>query len=305
MITSDQLAQVKDLVYGADSIMVMFAPTASYDQVALATSLFLGLESLGKSVSLLSSDLVGDRLSSLVASDRVTTKMGNKNLHVVFDYKNKESVDKVSYHIDEENEKFYLVVQPQKGFSPLDAKSVEFDYAGAEADLVFVVGVNDYEKLNTLYYGYEDFYDSSTTISINNFQASIANVNLDGSDKVSLCEVGLELLETLGVQIDSNMATNLLAGLEESTQSFTSFSTTAGVFQSAGKLMGLGARRINRKQAASSKQQAGEMKANPLAEKMKSGKITELQRSKESKKQSDKGKKIMQSGGEIRVGRKG
>lgn len=246
MNENEQIDQLKPLLSPAQNVLVVFPATASFDQAALATSLGIVLEKMGKRVSLLSPDTEGSKVTGLTGLDKVSTKVGNQNLNVIFDYK-KESIDKVSYHIDEESQKFYLVIQPQKGFPPLEVSAVSFDYAGMDADLIFLVGVSSLESLDGLYAGYEDLYKDTTTISIHNYQTSFANINLDISGKTSFSEFGVGLIEGLGGELDSESATNLLSGIEETTQSFSSFSTTANTFATAAKLMQQGARRTRRK----------------------------------------------------------
>lgn len=245
MLNQEQLQNVSGVVGTANNILVMVGRNPSLDQVCIATSLFLGLEKLGKKVSLLSPEALDEKYTDISASDRVLTKLGHKNLHVVFDYQ-QEAIDKVSYHINEENQKFYLVIQPQSGFPPLDSKTVSFEYGGAEADLIFLIGVNSLEDLEHLYFNYENLYKDSATISINSFESDVANINLDFSGLTSLSEGMVELLHSLEVEIDGEMATNLLAGIEDKTDSFRSLTTSPDTFAKASSLLKAGARRIRR-----------------------------------------------------------
>lgn len=283
MINADQLQQVNDHVTSAQTILVIYPDKKNYDQAAVAASLFLSLKQLGKKVLLLSPDEPGEAVEGLHGIGSTTTKIGNQNLHVVFDY-TPEKVDKVSYHIDEESQKFLLIVQPQKGQTPLDSSSVEFTYGGAEADAIFLVGVKDLSQLEQLYQGYENVFSDATTISLNTYQASCADINLDTSGMSSICEATFGILDNLGVNIDADVATNLLAGIEDTTESFRSLTTMASTFQTASKLMTLGARRI-RRQGMPAKPAI--MQQKEAQKKASSKKVVEVL--KQSKKKQNKG----------------
>lgn len=248
MLNDEQLQNVSGVVASAQTILVMLGTNYQLDQLATATSLFLTLEKMGKKVTLLSPVSADQKYDDLAGVQYLTDKVGNQNLHVIFDY-DPQAIDKVSYHINEDTQKFYLVVQPQKGHKPLDSKSVEFDYGGAEADLIFLVGVNSLEDLVQLYFGYESLYQDSATISINNFESQVANINLDLSSYSCMSEGLIDLIESWNAEITHDVATNLLAGIEEKTDSFLSLTTTEKTFAAASQLLKNGARRIRRKKA--------------------------------------------------------
>jgi hypothetical protein len=245
MITPEQIDLFKQYVQSAQRVLILFPVNATFDQVASSTALYLGLREIGKDVSLLTPELVRTEFASLVGIQDATQNLGNKNLQVSFDYK-EEMVDKVSYNIDEEHQKFHLVIQPKRSGMPLDAKTVEFSYTGADADVIFLIGVHSLESLEQLYIGYEDFYVNTPTVSVNSFETSFGSIKLTTEGSASFSEVMAYLLQEAGVQIDSDIATNLLGGIEEATDSFKSLAATADTFEIVSRLMRSGARRISR-----------------------------------------------------------
>ena len=144
MISQPQLIQVKDFLETAQSVLVLINPNSDLDTLAASSALFLSLKQSGKDVVFASPDLPANIDKNLSGLDLVKTEISNKNLIVSFDY-DENAVEKVSYHIGEETNRFYLTVQPKKGHQPLNKDSVEVGYVGAEADLIFMVGVHDYE----------------------------------------------------------------------------------------------------------------------------------------------------------------
>lgn len=265
MITSDQVTQLKELLTPAHTILVALGSTPTFDQTASAVALALALQAQGKEVILAAptKPKVGD--SELVGVEQLKTELGHQNLHITFDY-TPTSVDKVSYHIDEERQKFYLVIKPQKGAKPLDSSSVNFTYAGAEADLVFLIGVHQFEALEQLYTGYEELYQNAGLVTLHTFEPEIGHIKLNSSGFSGVSEAMGTLLLHLAAEITADVATDLLAGIENSTDSFKSLSTTADTFELVARLMRSGARRLKRKTVTGT--------AHPLASAMTGGKST-------------------------------
>ena len=247
MFDPAQIDQVKDLLARSQTVLVIFSQAAKPDMIASAASLFLGLSTLeGKSVTLLSPEPVGSKLQHLAGLNQIQTQLGNKNLQVSFPY-TPEQVDKVNYHLDEAEERFYLMIQPLKGHKALDYKQVEFAMVGAEADLIFVVGVSQLENLDQLYIGYESVYEDATVVTLNNFEPGFGRIKLNSSGAASVCEATYKLLLDLQLPITGEIATNLLWGVEDQTDGLQSLTATADTFQVVAELMRLGARRVRHK----------------------------------------------------------
>jgi len=243
-MNQDKLNNLKELLINAETILIILAANSNYDQTASASSLYLAIKSLDKDVSLLSPK--ENKFSNIAGIDQIKTKLGNQNLVVSFDY-DEIAVDKVSYHIGEESKKFYLTVKPQKGHKPLDSSSVNFSYTGAEADLVILVGIHDLESLDQLYLGYEALYQDATVVTIHKFEPEeIGSIKLDVSNSLCISEAMVEILASLELNLNPEIATNLLSAIEKVTNSFSSLSTTAETFETVAKLMKAGARRVKR-----------------------------------------------------------
>jgi len=245
MSFQSQLTQIKDFLDSTQSILVLIGPEADLDVLAASSALFLSLENSGKDVIFASPDLPTNTITNLVGLDRVRTEISNKNLIVSFDY-NEAAVEKVSYHIGEKTNRFYLTVQPQKGYQPLNKDSVEVGYVGAEADLIFMVGVRGYESLEHLYLGNEQFFTNTTVVAINNFEAEVGDIKLNTAKSINVSEAVARLIENAGLEITNDAATNLLLSIEETVDSFKSLSTTPELLETAAWLMRKGARRVRR-----------------------------------------------------------
>jgi len=246
MIALEQVNSLKEYFESSESIAVILGQKPTVDQLALASALYDGCKNLGKEVGLYSPKRIKDEhFSSL---KELQTELGKQNLVVSFDY-NEEAVDKVSYHIGEETNKFFLTVKPKKGIKPLDPKSVEFSYAGADIDLIFLIGVHDLETLDQLYFSYESLYKNNYVVTLHNFKPEIGTTQFDLSSSSSMSESMVDVIESLGMQVDENMATTLLMGIEHTTKNLQSLSTTAETFEKVARLLRAGARRIKRRES--------------------------------------------------------
>jgi hypothetical protein len=254
MIDPHKLNLFQELFSQAKTILVIYSADALRDHLISATALYKNIQSqTDKEVSLLSSEDLSKIESDIVYLDETKTEVGNKNLCVAFDYV-EESIENVSYHISQEEKKFYLTIKPKKGAKPLSQEGVEFSYTGAEADMIILVGVDSLESLEQLYYGYENLYQNTHLVSINSYETNFGTLKLDADNSSSLSEFTSELLYSLNFQVEPETATNLLAGIDEETSNLTSYLVTADTFEIVAKLLRSGARRFARKKFSQAEQ---------------------------------------------------
>ncbi|MBU0978705.1 MAG: hypothetical protein ABIJ03_01840 [Patescibacteria group bacterium] len=276
MIDDSQLNHLKNLIVSAQNIIIVIGVEASFDQSAAGLALAQVLSATRRENDQLTANPglesgsdaqekpVADsnhhkqiRLASpkprldtpqLTGLDMMSQELGHQSLTISFEY-SEEKVDKISYHIGEEAGKFYLTVKPKVGVEPLDPKTVEYSLTGAEADLLILFGVSELDKLNQLYFGYEELYRNTPLVSFHVFETDFGTVKIDTSTFSSTAEAVYELLSHLGLDTSSDVATNLLAGIEQATNCFQSRTTNAETFAVVADLLKKGARRVVKPQA--------------------------------------------------------
>lgn len=228
----------------AQTVVVILSAQAKRDAVAAATALTQSLVQHGKVVRLVApkpKEL--QEHTGLTHLESIQNELGNQNLTISFPYV-PEQVDKVSYHIGEETQRFYLTVKPKSGTDPINYSEVEFAYTGTTADVFITVGVNNLEDLDQLYYGYEDTYKDTSVLSLHTHTVSFAALSVDAGSMSSISEATAQLLFALELPVDMDAATNLLSGIETATRHFTSYAATAETFEVVSKLLRAGARRV-------------------------------------------------------------
>ena len=220
--------------------MIILPDQPTFDQQLAAASLNLSLLDGGKKSQLLGvKKLVNPTIAGL---DYLKTEIGANNLVIGFDY-NEQAVDNVSYHLDEETNKFYLTIKPKRGQNPLNKDSLQVDYAGADADLIVLFGVTNLDELDQLYLGYEELYQGANTISLNETHPTFQSSHLDVLGFSSYCETTFKLLEQAKLTLSSEVATNLLAGIQYQTNNFVDLKADANTFEAVASLLRSGARR--------------------------------------------------------------
>lgn len=243
MITAQDTVSIKKTVEEAKTAFVLLGSNPSYDAVASALSLYLSLKNAGKHVQVACPDDMRVEFSYLVGVDEIAKKIGNQNLVVSFQYA-EENVEKVSYNISEDGKTFNLTISPKAGGKPLDPGSINFSYAGAAGDIVFIVGSTSFEQLGELYESEKVLYDKAMTVSITPYEITpFAKTSLNTSNQSSLAEGMTALLSELGMEPKDDIATNLLSAIEFATNRFQSVAVNPDTFETVAKLLRNGARR--------------------------------------------------------------
>jgi len=240
MINTTDLEHWADFFKQARLILIILPENASFDQQLAAASLNLSLEKSAKKTNLYAVTQISN--PSIVGLEKLSTKLGTNHLLVSFDY-SATSVDKVSYHLDDKLNKFYLTIKPQKGEKPLDKDSIQLEYVGADADLIILFGVSKLDDLEQLYVGYEDLYQSANILCIDSTAPSYQATFVNSASVSSSCELIYRIIKETGNQIDTNVATNLLAGIQFETDNFLNSKADADTFESVAALLKFGARR--------------------------------------------------------------
>lgn len=239
-MSSSNITPLANYLQQSNVVLVILPKKPTFDQQLAAASLHLSLiEGEKKSQLLAVNNLVNPTIAGL---DALKTEVGANNLVIGFEY-DAQAVDNVSYHLDEESNKFYLTIKPQKGHNPLDKDSLQIEYAGADADTIVVYGVEDLEELEQLFLGYEELYQGANIISIGESNPSFQASYLNTGEFSSYCEATFELLQKVSLTVSAEMATNLLAGIQYQTDNYIDLKADANTFEAVAALLRLGARR--------------------------------------------------------------
>lgn len=239
----EEVIKIKRVVDSANHILVALKKTPSFDAVCSGLSLYLGLKKLGKEVSIFSEDKIRVEFSGLIGVDKISNDLGGKNFVISLDYQ-EGSIDKVSYNI--EGDKFNLVVESKAGAPPLTAQNVHYSYSGARADLIFTINVAKLFDLGKTYQENPEFFSSEKIINIDcgDQNENFGKINLVIPQAACLTEIVALLLRGLNINLDQDIATNILAGVVTATNNFTLPKTNATTFEVAALALRAGGKKI-------------------------------------------------------------
>lgn len=236
-----QLDPVKDGLRNAKTVLVVIPQNPQVDWVAAGLAWYLSLNKLDINVSVACPSDMTVTFNRLFGVDKISKKIGNRNLVISFDYV-KDSIEKVSYNI--EDDKFNLVVEPKEGKPALNKDKVEYSYTGAAADLVIICGGNRLLDMAEFAQKEEELFRGEQVIHFNTQVAeAFATHTLTDEKAVGVSEIVSKVFQQLEMPVDSDTASNLMAGIEMTSSKLASPKTSADTLKVAAFLMDKGAKR--------------------------------------------------------------
>lgn len=236
------IQRLKDILSKDAAFAVVVGNNYTIDEMGSALSLYLALSGAGKSVSVVSVKQPLVEVSNLVGIDKVKSSFDSQSgdLVVSFPYRNDE-IGKVSYTL--ESGFLNIIVKPKEQNLSFGEKDVIFKRTGDVPGVILTVGVKRLSDLGAIF----EVESLKNTTIINIDKASnnegYGEVVILGQNASSVSEQVANLLLTLGMQIDQDIAQNLMSGIISATGNFQSPKTSSLAFEMAGILLRNGARR--------------------------------------------------------------
>lgn len=232
--------EIKNVLDTSKSVLVVLPKNPYFDQVAAATSLYLGLKN-NKITSIYSPNPMLVEFNRLVGVNDVKTSLGANNLVIRFADYNLDNVLKVS--CDVESKEMRILVYMQPGAEPPKFDQIVPEYESVVPDAVLLIGgandshfpilaQNELAASKILHIGI-----TPLTLSVRSVEESYSR------QSSSISEVVFKFLKEMKISLSPDISTNLFAGISDSTRNFTSQSTSSDTFKVAAELLELGARR--------------------------------------------------------------
>lgn len=150
-----------------------------------------------------------------------------------------QGLDKFYYTVDEQKSKLDIYVIPKTGFFNPD--DVRVGQGGFEYDLIITLGASDLNALGSVYEGNAAFFHETPIINIDHKAANerFGEINLVEPTKSSVAEIVFDFMEARAREhIRETVATALLAGILERTESFRVPTLAPQTLEKASRLMG-------------------------------------------------------------------
>lgn len=245
MAKTYNLDPIKQSLSQNPQVLILIPQEPQQDAVAAALTLYLSLAKKGLTASVGCSTSMTVNFNRLFGVDKIKQRIGNQNLVISFDDPN-DALEKVAYDKDAQNQKVHLTLEPRPGFEPLDSTKVEYSYTGSNADLIFVIGARNLEDLGTLYAQEKSLLDNKAKTLVNlshlDKNAQFGTVNLYDPEASGCSEIVYFVLQGLELPLEQDMATNLLAGIESTTNNLATASSP-DTYEVIAQLLRLGAKK--------------------------------------------------------------
>jgi nanoRNase/pAp phosphatase (c-di-AMP/oligoRNAs hydrolase) len=231
--------QTSEAIRQAETILIMTGQHPSVDQVAGVIALGSILRKFGKKVNTVISDDIPAGVKFL-PTKFIDRQLGGLRDFIVRVDLSQAEVDKLKYTI--ENGKLNIHVSPfSGGFKTSD---VDFIYGDYQYDLVIVLGVASYARIDRVYTQKASVLQQIPMVNLDFHRANeqYGAINLVEPNAAGLGEMLVALSESLQTGlIDSEIATVILTGIMAATDRFTATHTTSKAMTVAAQMMAMGA----------------------------------------------------------------
>ncbi len=236
------LNDVKSAIDSSTSIIIAIPPDPDIDTVASALALFLSLSGT-KPVQIGCSSSVKVNGAKIFGLEKIQNSIGSQNLVISLNYP-ETKLDKIDYEKTPEGN-IKLFIKPLAGQDAPKPEMIKIGFAGANADLVIVLGILSLEELGKLYSDEKTFFDAANIISITTTSSPgvFAKHSLHTDKTGSIAEIVAYLFEKTSLSIVPEAAGNLLIPIVESTNNFASLKTSADTFEMTAFLLRNGGKR--------------------------------------------------------------
>lgn len=244
------LTELKNLLPASKNILIALPQNSNIDQLAAGLALFLTLESLGKQVSVISDDSIKVGQSHLYGVDHITkilpsTEGGNLTITlegVAAPDNTIPALEKLDWYAENNNLNLVFHVLAGQAFQP---SKIVPHYQGSGFNLIFTVGAINLNALGSIYSSNQQAFSGTHTVNIDNQtgNAGYGQTNVVDTNASSVSEIMSNLIPDLGFVLDSDSASNLLAGIFETTNNLTDSKASAETYMAVANCLRAGGKK--------------------------------------------------------------
>lgn len=251
------------IIESASSILILLPTKPYFDQVAAGLSLYLSLKESRKNVNISCPAPMVVEFNRLVGVNHITSELGSKNLTINFANYQASNIEKVSYDI--ENGEFKLTVVPKIGFEAPKKDQVVTTYSGVSADTIILIGGGNQSHFPAL--NSEELAGAKVLHIGTKALQTEKDILSFAKPASSVSEIVSGLIEQGGYEMNADIATNLVSGIEEGSRAFSGFDVSADTFQAVANLLKSGGRRISKDTISRDTFLKGSIPETPLIQK--------------------------------------
>lgn len=245
-----QLVELKILLPTAKNILIAIPTGADIDKLAAGLSLFLLFESAGKQVSVVCDDSIRVGQAHLFGVDHVQQNIpliegGHLTLileGVAASDGTVPALEKLDWATEGNNLNLLFHVLPGQTFQP--ARIIP-RYQGSGFDLIFIIGALNLNSLGALYQQNQNAFSGTHVVNIDNESAntSFGATNVLDVSSASVSEITCNVILDLGLKLDGDSASNLVAGIFDKTGNLTVPNVSADTYMAVANCLRVGGRK--------------------------------------------------------------
>jgi hypothetical protein len=233
-------SSINSIIDSANSIVILLPTRPYFDQVAAGLSLYLSIKNRKPVTISCPSEMIVE-FNRLVGVDKIKKELGSKDLTIKFPNYPADNIERVS--ADVEDDHFFLRVIPKAGFESPKENQIDITYSGVSGDTIIMVGGANETHFPSLSTGE---IDEARLVHIGTKELSISSereILSFARPAASSSEIVASLIKESGLEIDADISSNLLMGIEDGSNNFESKYVTAETFEMAAFLMRQGGKR--------------------------------------------------------------
>lgn len=252
-----QITELKNLLPQAKNILIALPVGADIDKLAAALSLFLIFEAQGKEATVVSDDTITVGQAHLFGIDHIQKNLpppGGGNLTLTLEGVAASdgtvpALEKLDWSAEGGNLNLVFHVLPGQTFQP--ARIIP-NYQGSGFNLVFVIGAANLDSLGSTYKQNAQSFSGIHIVNIDNQNnSSFGATNVVDINASSVSEVMANLTLDLGLNLDQDAASNLLAGIFQATNNLNSPKVSSETYMVVANLLRAGGKKPSAQATAS------------------------------------------------------
>jgi len=238
----DNRKKLLEFIKKSSRPLIVIPTNSSGDTVSSALALFWAFKKNNKNPRLSCSKKIPPKFSFLAGCDLIGQNASDNFIYEISLETGNQEIEKARFIQSENNVKFCF----ESKNCEIKKDSLKFEPPSFEYDSIFSVGSPNLKSLGPIYSDSPNIFSNLPIANIDNHGSNenFGNINLVNSSCASVSEIIARIIEeSPDLEIDSEIATLLLAGIIEKTENFQASFIDSELFYLTAYLLSLGAER--------------------------------------------------------------
>jgi|SRR3989344_2946961 len=236
-------SQLQQLIAHSNKLLIILPQNPSLDHLAAGLALHLSLLKTHKEVQTFTPTAVTVEHNRLIGINQVINQLTGHNLIISLPQQ-QENIERVYTEINPQTRNFEIIIEPRKGFPSPNHQTISYAYQGYKSDVIFFLDTKhpeDFTNFDADYF--QSLIDSTHLVHISTSPDADHPKTYEFVDQQasSISEIIANILQGLHFDVDNDIATNILAGIEHRTSGLTAANLTAQTFEIVAWCLRMGA----------------------------------------------------------------